>query len=162
MGVIYLTETNVNWDMQYIFNSFTKTLRDTWPKEKITTCTSNTNTNTTRKGDYKPEGTSITLIGRLSSSVINKGQDNSGLGRWIFTTILGRNNNKTTILNVYCPGNKAIGLVGNSTIIKQQWVLLQQLNRKEHPHNVIINDLIKAIKDQQQQKTRDNTHHRWQ
>ena len=61
-------------------------MKDTWNKEKLTTCTSTTNT--TWKGDYKPGGTSITLTGRLSSAVINKGQDSSGLGRWTFTTIL--------------------------------------------------------------------------
>ena len=59
------------------------------------------------------------LKGRLSLSVIIKGQDNSGLERWTFTTLLGRNNNKTTIFNVYCPGNTAVELVGNSIVIKQ-------------------------------------------
>ena len=68
-----------------------KTLKETWTKEKLTTCTSNTNT--TWKGGYKPRGTSIALTGGLSSVVISKGQNNSGLGRRTFTTILG----KTTI-----------------------------------------------------------------
>ena len=143
VDAICLTETNVNWDKQHLFNSFKKTLRETWPKEKVTTCTSNTNT--TWKGDYKPGGTSITLTGRLSSAVVNKGQDNSGLGRWTFTTILGKNNNKTTIFNVYRPGNTAIELVGNSTVIKQQWIIQKYL-KKGHPHDVTINDLIQAIK----------------
>ena len=71
VDVICLTETNVNWYKQHIFNSFKKTLKETWPTEKVTTCTSNTNT--TWKGDYKPGGTSIALTGRLSSAVINKG-----------------------------------------------------------------------------------------
>ena len=88
VDAICLTETNVNWERQHLFKSFTKTLKDTWPKEKLTTCTSNTKT--IWKDDYKPEGTSSTLKGRLSSSVINKGQDNSGLGCWTFTTTLGR------------------------------------------------------------------------
>ena len=61
----------------------------------------------------------MTLTGRLSLSVIHKGQGNSGLGAWIFTTILGRNNNKTTIFNVYRLENKAIELVRNSIVIKQ-------------------------------------------
>ena len=42
--------------------------------------------------------------------------------------------------------------MGNSTVIKQQWVLLQKLNRKGHPYDVTINDLIKAIKEKQQNK----------
>ena len=42
---ICLTETNVNWQRQHLYNLFKKTLSDTWPKDKITTCTSTTNTN---------------------------------------------------------------------------------------------------------------------
>ena len=72
-----------------------------------------------------------------------------GLGCWTFTTLLGRNNNKTTIFNVHRPINTAVELVGNSTLIKQQWIILNQLNRKGHPHDVIINDLIQAIKEKQ-------------
>ena len=79
VNTIYLTETNVNSKKQHIFNSLTKTSKDTWPRDKLTTCTSNTNA--TWKGDYKSGGTSITLKGGLSSSVINKGQANSELGR---------------------------------------------------------------------------------
>ena len=92
----------------------------------------------------------ITLTGRLSSSAINKEQEKSGLRRWTFTTILWRNNNKTTIFDVYRPGSKAIELVGNSTVINQQWVLLQQFNRKEYPCDIIINDIVKAVKQKQQ------------
>ena len=68
-----------------------------------------------------------------------KGQDNSGLGRWTFTTILEKNNNKTTISNVYRLGNTVVELVGNSTVMKQQWILLKQSSTKGHPHGVIIN-----------------------
>ena len=138
---------NGNGERQHLFNSFAKKLKDTWPKEKLTTCT--LNTKTTWKGDCNLGGTSITLKGRLSSSVIIKGQDNLGLGRWTFTTLLGRNNNKTTIFNLYRPGNTEVTLVGNSTVTKQQWIILKQLNRKGHPHDVIINDLILAIKEKQ-------------
>ena len=118
-----LTEKNVNWERQHLFNSFKKPLKKTWTKETLTTCTSTTNT--TWKGDYKSGGTSITLTGRLSSAVINKGQGNSGLGRWMSITILGKNNNKTTIFNVYRLKNIAVELVENSTVIKQQWILLK-------------------------------------
>ena len=137
VDAIYLTETNVNWERQHLFNSFKKTLKETWTKEKLTTCTSTTTT--AWKGNYKSGGTSITLTGRLSSAVINKGQDSSGLGRWTFTTILEKNNNKTTISNVYRLGNTVVELVGNSTVMKQQWILLKQSSTKGHPHGVIIN-----------------------
>ena len=65
---------------------------------------------------------------------------------------IGKNNNKTTIFNVYRPGKTAIELVGNSTVIKQQWILLKKSNIKGHPHDVIINDLSKTIKEKQKNK----------
>ena len=123
VDAIFLTETNVNWERQHLFNSFKKYFKKPWTKENLTTCTSNTNT--IWKSDYKPGGTSLALTGRLSSAVINKGQDNSGLGRWMSITILGKNNNKTTIFNVYRLKNIAVELVENSTVIKQQWILLK-------------------------------------
>ena len=130
-----LTEKNVNGERQHLCNSFKKPLKKTWTKETLTTCTSTTNT--TWKGDYKSGGTSITLTGRLSSAVKNKRARQ--LRVRTFTTILEKNNNKTTISNVYRLGNIVVELVGNSTVMKQQWILLKQSSTKGHPHGVIIN-----------------------
>ena len=60
-----------------------------------------------------------------------------------------RKKKKTTIFNVYRPGNTAIELVGNSTVIEQQWIIQKHLKKKGHPHDVTINDLIQATKEKQ-------------
>ena len=38
---------------------------------------------------------------------------------------------------------------GSSTVIKQQWITMQQQGRDEHAHNATLNDLIKAIQQKQ-------------
>ena len=63
---------------------------------------------------------------KLTSVTINKGQDPSGLGRWMFITLLGKNNERTTIFTMYRPYNSPIESVGGATVIKQQWLLLQE------------------------------------
>ena len=50
---------------------------------------------------------------------------------------------------MYRPGNTAIELVGNSTVIKQQWIIQEHLKKKGYSHDVTINDLIQVIKEKQ-------------
>ena len=38
---------------------------------------------------------------------------------------------------------------GSSTVIKQQWIMMQQQGRDEHPHHATLNDLINAIQQKQ-------------
>ena len=75
-----------------------------------------------------------------------KGQDLSGMGRWTFLTILGKNNYRTTIFTMYRPCKDQIETVRDTTIIKQQWLIMQQTKRKDHPRQVAIIDIIIAIK----------------
>ena len=55
------------------------------------------------------------------------------------------NNTRTSIFTIYrlCKGN--IATVGDTTIIKQQWLVMQQTQRKEHPRDAAITDIIIAI-----------------
>ena len=51
---------------------------------------------------------------------------------------------------MYQPGDTSIENSGPITVIKQQWLLLQQKNIPNiHPHDVAINDLIVAVKSKQ-------------
>ena len=86
---------------------------------------------------------------KITSATINKGEDSSGLGRWTFMTILGKNNNITTIFNMYRPCDSPIDSVGGETVIKQQWLLLYEQTREIHPHKATIIDIMEAIKKKQ-------------
>ena len=92
----------------------------------------------------------MVLLNKITSSTIHKGQDPSGLGRWMLITIIGKNNNRTLIFTICYPCNSNIESVGGSTTIKKQWILLQEQKRDEHLHIVAIKSIIKIIKTFQQ------------
>ena len=47
---------------------------------------------------------------------------------------------------MYRPCNVKIENAGITTVIKQQWLIMQKSNRYEHPHKTIITDTINEIK----------------
>ena len=53
------------------------------------------------------------------------------------------------VFNVYRLGKMKVEDAGSSTVIKQQWILMQQQGRDEHPHHATLHDLIKAIQQKQ-------------
>ena len=81
-----------------------------------------------------------------SSAVLQKGQDSSGMGSWTYLTILGKCNRGTTIFTIYRPFKGIIASMGDSTVIKQQWLVMQHTKRKDRPHKAVILDIIFATK----------------
>ena len=65
------------------------------------------------------------------------------------------------MFNVYRPGKVKVEDARSSTVIKQQWITMQQQGRDEHAHNATLNDLIKAIQQQQKTQPRNYTYYRW-
>ena len=49
-----------------------------------------------------------------------------------------KNNKRTTIITMYRPCKVKIENAGITTVIKQQWLIMQKSNRYEHPHKAII------------------------
>ena len=85
----------------------------------------------------------------ISSAITSKGNDPWGMGRWTNFTILGKDLKQTSIFSVYRACNISIETAGNTTIVKQQWLLMQRTNRQQHPHKATIDDLIIEIKKKQ-------------
>ena len=90
-------------------------------------------------------------LNKVTSATINKGEDPSGLGRWTFMTLFGKKNSRTTIFNIYRQFDSPIYSVGEATVIKQQWLLLQEQRKDIHPHKAAIIDIIEAIKKKQKE-----------
>ena len=151
VDLVCLTETNVHWERSHVYHKFRQTLKEAWPKSKISFCTSESNIKW--NSDSKPGGTAMFALNNISSAVLQKGQDPSGMGRWTFITILGKNNTRTSIFTMYRPCKGNIATIGDTTIIKQQWLVMQQTQRKEHPRDAAITDIIIAIN-----KKRNNNH----
>ena len=103
-----------------------------------------------RNINYKPGRTVTITLGNISSAIITKGKDLHGLGRWTTVTVLGKHNKRTSIFNMYRPGDTSIKHSDPLTVIRQQWLLFQQKNRtKIYPHDASITDLIIVIKRKQ-------------
>ena len=144
IDIISLIETNIHWKINYIISKFKSSLQKFWTNNKITYSTSKTKT--AWNSDCKPGGTATISVNNLSSSIIAKSEDPSGMGRWSTLAVLGKNIKRTTIITMYRPCNVMIENVGVTTVIKQQWLIMQKSNRYEHPHKAIITDTIKEIK----------------
>ena len=71
--IISLTETNVHWKRPHATSNFKKILQDTWPEDSIGTCTSESNISWS--SDYKPGGTVMISLTKITSATINKGED---------------------------------------------------------------------------------------
>ena len=144
VDIISLTETNVHWKRNHIISKFKSLLKKVWLENKITYSTSETTT--TWNSDCKPGGTATISVNKLSSSIIAKSEDPAGMGRWSTLTVLGKNNKRTTIITMYRPCKVKIENAGITTVVKQQWLIMQKSNRYEHPHKATITDAIKEIK----------------
>ena len=46
---------------------------------------------------------------------------------------------------MYRPCNTNLHNAGESTVVRQQWLIMQKTNRQEHPHEAAITDIIKDI-----------------
>ena len=67
--------------------------------------------------------------------------------------MLGKHNKRTSSFNMYRLRYTSIENSGPITVIKQQWLLLQQKHRTNiHPHDAAITDLIIAIKRKQKDR----------
>lgn len=101
-----LTETNVHWKRNHIVTNFKRILEKAWPENKIAYCTfeSELNWNT----DSKPWATVTISVNKLSSTITAQGKYTLGMKRWTYITILGRDNQRTTIITIYRPCNTRI------------------------------------------------------
>ena len=77
--------------------------------------------------------------------VLQKGQDISEMGKWTYLTILVQDNRRTNIFTMYRPSKGSISFTRDSIVIKQQWLVIQQIKRKDHPHKAAIIDIIITI-----------------
>ena len=73
--IISLTETNFHWKRNHIISRFKIIFNETWSKNKITICTSESEI--AWNVDYKLGGTATVSGNILSSVIIAKGQDPS-------------------------------------------------------------------------------------
>ena len=87
-------------------------------------------------------GTGITAINDLSTSVISKGRDPSGLGRWSWLLIEGKQHYRTRLISVYRPCHSETNLSG-VYLQHRRYFGLQGQDRE--PREALLEDLYCQI-----------------
>ena len=102
--------------------------------------------NTTERslGRDQPGGTGILALGRLSDLVTEKGQDTTGLARWVWITIDSGQGIRTRLVAAYNPVRPNNGK-GN-TVFEQNQRLYQRLGDFRDPAYIFQCDLLELIR----------------
>ena len=138
VDVMGLAETNVNWGkIQTRHTLWDRTKR--WFEHRRIAVSYNTKDTLSKK--YQPGGTATLVTNEVAHRVKESGFDVSGLGRWSWTVITGKQRCTTRIITVYCPTRSGTGM---STVYTQQLTHL-----KQNPTTAFWNDLAQAIVDWQ-------------
>jgi hypothetical protein len=121
-AILSLPETNVNWNRSELLSSFQSAVHRTWKNSMITVSRSPEDF----LSNFQPGGTATIVCGNWISRVLDRGEDNMGLGRWSYVTLRGKGAVKITIITAY---NSSYNL-GDTTNYRQQQRTLSSLHRK--------------------------------
>ena len=142
IDIVCLAETNTNWKHQSSKIYFQATKKRHWKHSHSIT----SETDIEWSDIYKPNGTVIITLPPFSPSITTSGSDPTGLGRWSYITISGRNNIKLIIISAYRVCQNSIKHTGPSTNIRQHWQRLEEENLKDtNIRDLMINDLAEFI-----------------
>jgi len=125
VGVLSISETNLNRT-----KAATKTtyhwFHQTWQFSSLSSSQINENFSSYNQ----PGGTLTAVVDQWTSRVHSKGQDHSGLGRWSYITLQGKQDFKLTIITAYRVSQKSSASVGGKTAYMQQFRALQSIQNQ--------------------------------
>ena len=133
---IGMSEINRNWFKTHTQQSLFNRLRNWWPRHKTV--------HTWLKdyewpSEYQQGGTSLTLTSeKISKYAQEKGEDMSGLGRWVWQTIEGHSETRTVIIQAYRPTRNT---KDNGSTFMQQRAAADE----EDPIKIFDTDLLTLI-----------------
>ena len=143
-NIICLGETNVAWEKKparILLQNITRT----FDKEASWITTSS---HTACRTLYKPGGVGMIIDGKWSGRTTERGRDWRSLGRWVTTTIKGKNDKKLTIFTCYkCP-DMNLKHAGYTTVYMQQYTLLREQGEKNpNPGREFYKDLKNSVSE---------------
>ena len=131
-----LGEININWLKIPTQDTFTRRISHWWKHQR---------TNHTWLKDYEwptkrqRGGVSLSLTtNKISKYAKDKGEDASGLGRWVWQTIEGHSETKTAIIQIYRPVKNEKNL---GSVYMQQRVAADEID----PHKIFESDLLEMV-----------------
>jgi len=140
ISILCLQEPNTKWD-DHLWHSVCKILQRTHIHAEMVMANSTEPSKTNRQ----PGGTFIAINGSYTSQIISQGQDPSGMGRWSFVELLGKNNKRFVIISAYRTCSQTAHIGSNMATTQQMQILLQLGHHYPTPRMQMITDLIKQI-----------------
>ncbi len=146
--ILCLQEPNTHWTAP-ILRPIYRLFQKTFMHAKFSTSASIDVTDSNRQ----PGGTFLAVVGCYASRVLTTGSDTSGLGRWAYCELVGRNGRRFLIITAYRVGDQQ-PTIGSTKVYTQQYqILLEQGDLNPNPRAAFVTDIIAFI--QQWQSTHD-------
>ena len=134
VDVMGLAETNVNWGKVRNKDTLWDRTKQWFSNRRIGVAY---NTHQKLSTNFQPGGTATLATNDIAHRFKRSGFDESGLGRWSWVQITGKQRCTTRFITVYCPTRSGTGL---NTVYEQQLAHL-----KVNPTKAFWNDLAHAI-----------------
>lgn len=122
VDVVALPETNKNWKKAWLRNRWKSEVQRVWRHSKIVFTSMDVPADP--MADYQQGGACMIVTGAWASRVMEHGSDR--LGRWVWATLRGRQQEKMTVVTMYRP-NRGSPSSGPATVWSQQKSRLQEL-----------------------------------
>ena len=147
--IFAFSETNCNWERPTVYHEILQPFRKIWKHIVIQPTTPDCSHNPTLARQPRIQGgAAIGITGPLVSRIIHRGHDQSGLGRWAYSTLRGKDDHKITIISAYCPVNSS----GPNTVNQIQQEILSFQNRPTlDPIKLFYHDLTTQLNEWQEQ-----------
>jgi hypothetical protein len=144
VDIIGLSETNTCWDHPHLKADFHAAVRSFHKLSKVCFGSPNSTIDPCPRTEFHQAGGNVTLVtGPMASRVHGADiQDPSGLGRWCGYTLLGKLNQKLTVITAYrvCHGSPSSVPLGSS-FLREYEHLRTQKHSRPNPRRQFLTDL---------------------
>jgi len=142
-----LAETNVHWYRLYNHASLYARTKQRWKYFKIST-SHNRHENL---GKSQRGGTCTVSTGQAAYRHFNRGEDDSGLGRWSWLEFRGKGDSVTRVYTAYRPGSKPTSKKKQyTTVYEQQSRYLEKHNINKEPRDFFDSSIKEELQIQAQ------------
>jgi len=138
--ILCIQESNTKWTTN-ITRAIYHIFQRTFMHAKLTTSASLDTTDS----NHQPGGTFLAVVGCYASRILATGSDHSGLGRWSYSELTGRNGRRFIVTTAYRVGNQQPTLGSTTAYTQQYHLLLRQGVPNPNPRAAFITDLISFV-----------------
>ncbi len=132
-------ETNVDWRLLPENSKLWARTREWWESLHISHSNNSTFPPITEK---QFGGNALFTINSITHRVIGKGNDETGLGRWVWTRLRGKHGHNLIIITAYRPNPPSAGVMG---AYAQQAKYFNSIGRNACPRKAFLTDLALDI-----------------